>query len=213
LHPHHEGNAKLKTHNFGDETLETKRLRAMLRTAEREIDSLKKQHELPSSWGVMRGAESKVVKLHRHDPAFSDVISKFQKTCPQKQVLKIERVQHPALWRAYVNYRDHTVAPGNSGDANEKQVFHGSDASTMAKVNAGSNQCFDRSYTKTHRYGKGVYFARDAKCSSRPRYSTPDESGVQRMYLARVAVGRYITGQKSMTAPPERDTGSHPYAF
>lgn len=49
------------------------------------------------------------------------------------------------------------------------------------------------------RYGKGVYFARDASKSM--LYADP--AGEQRyMYIARVLVGHYCQGEKEMKAPP-----------
>lgn len=40
----------------------------------------------------------------------------------------------------------------------------------------------------------GVYFARDASYSAHPQYAVPDDDGVQRILLCRVAVGRYCVG-------------------
>ena len=56
------------------------------------------------------------------------------------------------------------------------------------------------------RYGKGVYFARDAS-KSLP-YADP-AGGPRYMYLARVLVGRYCQGGREMKAPPPiNSTGS-----
>ena len=63
----------------------------------------------------MKTHRTKVVELRRGDPDRERVIRHFQRTCPHKRVLKVERVQHPALWKAYVTYRDDTVAPANGG--------------------------------------------------------------------------------------------------
>ena len=49
------------------------------------------------------------------------------------------------------------------------------------------------------RYGKGVYFARDASKS----LPYADPAGGQRyMYVARVLFGRYCQGEREMKAPP-----------
>ena len=102
------------------------------------------------------------------------------------------------------------VAPSNGGNPHERQLFHGTDAATIKKITAGSNQCFDRAYTTTHSYGKGVYFARDARYSASTSYSTRDDDGKQRMILCRVAVGESARGTRGMIAPPERcaETGT-----
>lgn len=133
---------------------------------------------------------------------------KFKLTC-RKTISKIEKVHHPALKASYDAYRDFTVAPGNGGDANERQLFHGTDTGTIQKITGGGNQCFDRAYTTTHAYGKGVYFARDASYSANVSYSQPDVGGVQRMFLCRVAVGASTKGRSDMKAPPERCSATH----
>ena len=51
-------------------------------------------------------------------------------------------------------------------------------------------------------YGRGVYFARDA------RYSlgyTGRGGGTRYMYLARVLVGQYCAGNSGMIVPPAKD--------
>ena len=48
-------------------------------------------------------------------------------------------------------------------------------------------------------YGKGSYFARDASYSN--SYAGPDQ-GQYHMFLARVLVGKYTTGDSSMRRPP-----------
>ena len=52
-------------------------------------------------------------------------------------------------------------------------------------------------------YGNGVYFAKDAYCSS--YYSKEGANGERCMYLASVLVGKYTTGDRGMRAPPPRD--------
>lgn len=56
------------------------------------------------------------------------------------------------------------------------------------------------SFTATA-YGKGVYFARDARFSQ----GYTDSNDLERcMYLARVLVGQYCQGNKEMRAPPPK---------
>ena len=57
--------------------------------------------------------------------------------------------------------------------------------------------------------GKGVYFASDASYSIDPKYSVPNASGKQQMFLCRVIVGEYCLGSQGCVAPDERDSVSH----
>ena len=52
------------------------------------------------------------------------------------------------------------------------------------------------------KYGRGVYFARDATYSV--RYSV-GKGGGRQMYLARVLVGQYCVGNSSMIVPPPKN--------
>lgn len=59
------------------------------------------------------------------------------------------------------------------------------------------------------RYGKGVYFARDASYSAYTAYSTPDSQGFQYMLACRVVVGEYCRGVQDALIPAVRDKKSH----
>lgn len=149
-----------------------------------------------------------LVTLEPNSSEYVDVADRFNSTCGNfAQIVKVERVQNEALWRSYAVYRKFTVAEGNGGDANERRLFHGTNADIIDRIATGANICFDRSYTKIHVYGKGVYFAREASYSANARYSPKDKVGYQRMYLARVAVGTSTVGSESFTAPPEKSRG------
>ena len=53
-------------------------------------------------------------------------------------------------------------------------------------------------------YGKGVYFARDARYSMSIEYSPPDANGVQNMFLVRAVVGEVCKGVKDALTPAVR---------
>lgn len=50
-------------------------------------------------------------------------------------------------------------------------------------------------------HGNGTYFAVDAKYSANDTYSKPDANGTKYMYLARVLVGEYCTGEAGLVVP------------
>ena len=190
---------------------EVERQRAEVESAER------RRCGLPAHWSSTgagaagaagAAASATVVPLAASDPEYQTAVWRFEATCRDKTVVGVARVQHPGLWHSYAAYRDFTVAPVNDDEPNELQLFHGTDADVVGKLVTGANQCFNRAYTTAHRYGKGVYFARDASYSAAPRYSTPDGQGVQRMFLARVAVGSFVVGQQDLVDAPPRDAGA-----
>jgi poly [ADP-ribose] polymerase 10/14/15 len=136
------------------------------------------------------------------------VVDWFGKTlmgkCP---VVKVERIQNLSLWQSFAVKRQTIVSrEGSSGASDLERVwlFHGTSIETVPKI---VQQGFNRSFCGKNAtmYGKGVYFARDAAYSARNTYSTPDSSGVQRMFLCRVVVGSYCKGIKDALAPDARD--------
>jgi len=82
-------------------------------------------------------------------------------------------------------------------------LFHGTDAETVPKI---VEMGFNRSFCGKNatRWGKGVYFARDASYSSAPQYSKPDAKGLQSIFLVRVIVGEVCLGKKDALTPDVR---------
>ena len=72
-------------------------------------------------------------------------------------------------------------------------------------------QGFNRSFCGKNatRYGKGVYFARDASYSAYPTYAVPDNKGHQYMMACRVVVGEYCRGKNDALTPDIRDAKHH----
>ena len=90
-------------------------------------------------------------------------------------------------------------------------LFHGTSAEVVEQIVENN---FDRSFSGKNatRYGKGTYFARDASYSSHPTYSVPDGNGVQRIFVARVAVGKFGPGEADKPAPMRDPSGNDPRA-
>ena len=94
------------------------------------------------------------------------------------------------------------VAKGNQQTVNEKQLFHGT--STDA-VEAICKQNFDwRLHGKNAtKYGEGSYFAVNASYSH--TYAKKSSSSDMFMFVAKVLVGFYITGNSSYRRPPSKN--------
>ncbi|XP_017296327.1 protein mono-ADP-ribosyltransferase PARP14 [Kryptolebias marmoratus] len=161
--------------------------------------------ELPQHWESMHGQYFKKVELQHYSSEYQKVATDFLKTA-KYSIHKIERVQNVFLWQAFSVCRQRIIAKNGSAELHEKFLYHGTSAESC---NCIERDRFDRSYAGTHAavYGKGVYFAVNAKYSA-DTYSPADVSGLKRLYVARVLVGRYTVGNSSMKAPPPR--GSDP---
>ena len=89
------------------------------------------------------------------------------------------------------------------GGANEQILFHWTPARSVEPIQhqnidpllAGSNMGAI--------WGKGAYFAVDAKQSD--NYATASDEGYRYMYMARVLAGRCAQGSKGLQRPPPVD--------
>jgi hypothetical protein len=135
----------------------------------------------------------------------------------QFEIVSIERVQNAALHEQYQVRRAAMLAPHTEGgDApvveryvqryERKWLFHGTSRCTSLKIaEQGFNRSFAGSANAT-RYGKGVYFARDAQYSLDTRYAQPDADGCRRLCLCRVLCGEYCKGGQDIVAPRPRNS-------
>uniref|UniRef100_A0A3B5LL48 Poly [ADP-ribose] polymerase n=1 Tax=Xiphophorus couchianus TaxID=32473 RepID=A0A3B5LL48_9TELE len=98
--------------------------------------------------------------------------------------------------------RQRILAKNGQAELGEKSLYHGTSAESCSCI---ERDRFDRSYAGAHAtaYGRGVYFAVHAEYSAKG-FSPPDQSGMKRLYVARVVTGRYTLGSSSMRAPPAR---------
>ncbi|XP_075821311.1 protein mono-ADP-ribosyltransferase PARP14-like isoform X6 [Microtus pennsylvanicus] len=164
---------------------------------------LKDETEIPSNWSDMGQKKLFVVSLQTSDPEYIMVASKFHQTCQKFVIENIERIQNPALWRRYQSNKK-IMDEKNGHGRNEKQLFHGTEASSILHLNSHG---FNRSYAGKNAmyYGKGTYFAVKASYSAHDTYSRPDANGKKYMYYVRVLTGNYTTGNSSLIVPPPRD--------
>ncbi|XP_052596401.1 protein mono-ADP-ribosyltransferase PARP14 [Peromyscus californicus insignis] len=164
---------------------------------------IKTEAEIPAHWSDMRQKKLLVVSLQTSDPEYDIVANKFNQTCANFVIEKIERIQNPALWRRYqANKKIMDEKNGHGG--NEKQLFHGTEASSIPQLNSNG---FNRSYAGKNAvcYGKGTYFAVHASYSASDTYSRLDANGKKYMYYVRVLTGNYTNGNSTLIVPPSRN--------
>ncbi|XP_069840937.1 protein mono-ADP-ribosyltransferase PARP14-like [Dendropsophus ebraccatus] len=167
------------------------------------IDRVSKgPNEMPAHWTPMANSNVAVVPLTSGTQEYNDVEAQFKKSC-QMKIIKIERVQYLSLWKTY-QIKKQEIDLKNRTTTNEKQLFHGTDSSSLSKVSKG----FNRSYAGKNAacYGNGTYFAVNSNYSAQDLYSRPDSNGQKYMYLARVLTGEFCVGTQGMVAPPAKNS-------
>ena len=120
-----------------------------------------------------------------------------------------ERVLHPLF--SFVICRKKVRMTKKSGkEPEERQLFHGTNPNTVKAI---CQQGFDwRMCGKNGTaYGKGSYFASNANYSH--CYSNHGVTrGTKQMFLAKVLVGSFTAGDKSLARPPPKDS-SNPHVL
>ena len=140
--------------------------------------------------------EWKSVEQHMKEPGF------------HIQIISIERIQNIWLWEAFDQSRKR-MSDKNSGQVNEKQLFHGTRTTPPKKI-YNSEQGFDNRLSSTGVWGIGAYFAVRAQYSDKYAHTTPE--GNRQMFLAHVITG--ITCRcppnNTLKAPPTKAEVSTP---
>ncbi|XP_077123265.1 zinc finger CCCH-type antiviral protein 1-like isoform X2 [Ranitomeya variabilis] len=164
----------------------------------------------PKTWDLEAMPEVGCKKVLVSDFSFEflKIDSNFSKTVRRHEVKKIWRLQNPSFWQVFQWQKEQMKKVNQGQDVKEMQLFHGTDST---HTDAICDQNFDWRICGTHGtvLGQGSYFARDASYSH--IYSTPTSSGTQAMFIARVLVGDYVTGNPQMKRPPLRPGSSRYY--
>ncbi|XP_069618964.1 protein mono-ADP-ribosyltransferase PARP12-like isoform X2 [Ranitomeya imitator] len=164
----------------------------------------------PKTWDLEAMPEigCKKVLVSDFSIEFLEIVSSFSKTVRRHEVKKIWRLQNPSLWQVFQWQKEQMKKVNQGGDVKEMQLFHGTDST---HIDAICDQNFDWRICGTHGtvHGQGSYFARDASYSH--IYSAPTSSGTRAMFVARVLVGDYVTGNFQMKRPPLRPGSSSQY--
>uniref|UniRef100_A0A4W4FQ55 Poly [ADP-ribose] polymerase n=1 Tax=Electrophorus electricus TaxID=8005 RepID=A0A4W4FQ55_ELEEL len=156
---------------------------------------------LPHYWDKTSIPESgfKRVPLHSISDEYKKIHNLFKQTMSAFNVKSIERVQNRGLWDVF-QWQGGVMRKRTAGQENQRLLFHGTESK---HTDAICRQNFDWRICGVHgtAYGKGSYFARDAKYS----HSYTDKSGMRCMFVCRVLVGEYTTGHSSYLRPPLKD--------
>ncbi|XP_053097853.1 protein mono-ADP-ribosyltransferase PARP12 [Pangasianodon hypophthalmus] len=159
---------------------------------------------LPSHWNKAQTPEIgyKKLLLQKDSSEYTAIERLFNTTMRGFGIQQIERIQNRALWEVFQWQKDLMKKNNTGNNVAEKQLFHGTDSKHIDAICLNN---FDWRICGTHgtAYGKGSYFARDAKYS----HSYTGDSTTRCMFVCRVLVGDYTLGNSSYTRPPSKDGG------
>ncbi|KAF7698932.1 protein mono-ADP-ribosyltransferase PARP12 [Silurus meridionalis] len=158
--------------------------------------------DFPSHWDktALPSFSYTILKLLMSEPNYVSVSKLFKRTMPSSTIHSIKRVQNPSLWTVFQWQKDQMMKRNGGEVIDEQYLFHGTDKSLIEAI---CEQNFDWRVCGVHGslYGKGSYFARDAKYSDRFAKS---KDGTKVMFVALVLVGEYTKGSSSFLRPPQK---------
>jgi len=154
----------------------------------------------PEEWEV-QNEDLELKPLHYDTLEWSKVSQQFSSTVDLAIIVKIERIQNKWLWEKYSHHSER-MKKRNRGISNEKMLFHGTQSTPPSKIYKDKDAGFDMRFSNAGMWGKGNYFAVDAKYSNSYAHCLPN--GVKQMFLAKVLTGVSIQLQpdSSLQMPP-----------
>lgn len=137
--------------------------------------------------------------------AYKNAALKFYETMDPNEymIVSIELLQHPRKWASY-NAQKEILDNALPKGSNEVQAFHGTRAEHVQTILA---QGYLRDHNTHSAWGKGSYFARNAKFSV-PTYCPPDKDGICNVFLSRLLVGEPCLGGPGKALPDPKPNGS-----
>ncbi|NWQ86556.1 PAR12 polymerase, partial [Burhinus bistriatus] len=144
----------------------------------------------------------KAVELCNTTTEYNTIKQLFQQTMKGYNILKIQRIQNPSLWKVFQWQKEQMKRENGGKEVNERVLFHGTKSSCVEAICVHN---FDWRICGSNgtNYGKGIYFARDASYSH--TYCQPAVK-TNIMFVARVLVGDYVKGNAAYVRPPPKST-------
>ena len=159
-------------------------------------------NEFPDTWDPMQPTDRKLlVTLAHSSDEYKAVETLIQNKGANFNILKVERVQNPYLWKALENkIQEMALILKDMNSVNVQQLFHGTNPSVVQNI---CDENFDWRLHGTNVgqvYGRGTYFSPYPKTAD--SYARADSSNQKYMFIAKVAIGSVILGNSGMPRPP-----------
>ncbi|XP_064108035.1 protein mono-ADP-ribosyltransferase PARP12-like isoform X2 [Macrobrachium nipponense] len=163
--------------------------------------------DIPATWDPMQSQERfRLVELSPTSQEFQNV----NRLCGGINVVKIERIQNPYLYKAFQNkVKEMTAVYGSIQKVDVRQLFHGTKPDVVSNICAENFDWRLHGTSSGQSYGRGTYFSPNSGTSL--GYCAVDRRGLRYLFIARVAVGSITSGNSSMARPPINPSTGFPY--
>uniref|UniRef100_A0A8D0X5P1 Zinc finger CCCH-type containing, antiviral 1 n=1 Tax=Sus scrofa TaxID=9823 RepID=A0A8D0X5P1_PIG len=130
----------------------------------------------------------KLLEIHNYTPEYVEVSGRFKASMKNFKIDKIKKIQNTKLLNAFER-KKHEVKV-------ERILFCVKRRADVESICANN---FDSDGTHDTKYGKGIYFTKDAISSHK---DCPYDSKNVAMFVVRVLVGNFVEGHPYFTSPP-----------
>ena len=146
---------------------------------------------------------------------WNKILKRVKETMLNVELVSIQRIQNEFLWEKYSQHKERMSYKG-SASVNEMTLYHGS-SSTAPEEIYRSEEGFDMRFSHQGMWGRGNYFAKDARYSCSYAYEISDSKGlitsqgkVKQIFLAMVLTGDSCVSSpdKSLRIPPYKPSTS-----
>jgi len=125
---------------------------------------------------------------------YDEISRRIHESFPDSCVLWIDQVSNPQLESEHETLFENIKKRRPDTRVEKKELFHGTTEYALKSI---CDNGFDVSFNKTSSFGKGTYFARNAKYSF--SYSTKSSKNeIVYMLLCSVIIGKTIVGSNNM---------------
>ncbi|XP_035280897.1 protein mono-ADP-ribosyltransferase PARP11-like isoform X1 [Anguilla anguilla] len=164
----------------------------------------KPTHPVPSHWE--KDLPFQLIPLDSSTKECKEVVKMFAETMPNVPIRSIMRIQNFKLWDSFCRKKAQ-LTQIKQMPIDERMLFHGTAYKNIWSICAAN---FDLKFAGRHGsvHGKGIYFARHASYANKFCGVPKSQNSVlpsKTMILARVLVGEYTQGERSLCQVPSKD--------
>ena len=214
---------KSRGHNYRADLVSMRQTNAatgVARSIRRRVEQLPEHFAVPETWAPQRpGEHCMLVRVDEGTAEFDEVFARMTATLPSARIAKLERIQNYLLWDYYRMRRDRMVKLAGGGDPREVSVWHGTgnplsagDGVHPATIYADRQDGLMMQYSAEGMWGRGLYFARDARYSDSYAFDLEDDTKC--LLLVRLLAGdevRVMPNDRSLRFCPDKPGGAGRY--
>mgnify|MGYP002624222266 CR=1 FL=1 len=154
-----------------------------------DIEAEAKKKLYPKYWDLRLQEHMELINIPQDSLEFAEIIALFLMTMPTCVITKLERVQNRYLMEHYLNMLQNLHSMRPEQRLTRMLLFYGTKNTDPSEIYASFDMGFDLQYVNADQYGRGFYFAIDAKSSHPYAYKT--NNNTYKLLIVDVLVGKF----------------------